>query len=346
MSSPKRHDDPLQGLGTTRRAFVVPDLKIMYFSLAKNACTSMKWMIAELAGEDTERFRPALGFLANRETGIHDRESWQHTPRLSDLSPEDRMKIHPDNGWFVFSVLRDPRSRLFSAWQDKYLLRSPAYRNKWLRPWAPRIPSSPKDVTDDFARFVASRLSDPDHEAFKDPHFMEQTFLLAEHLVPYSHLYDVSQLTSLKTDLSAHLVRQGHSGRVTIKRFNDAPLSANGALYEGGVREAIEAIYASDFARFGDLWDFDRIESRAMDWTDASIAHVASVISSNQRITDLAVAAQRLEKRNERLQATNRELHVNNRRLRRTVRRQRSRINELNAASKSLASRLLRRLKG
>ena len=33
--------------------------------------------------------------------------------------------ISPENGWFVFTVVRHPAARLFSAWQSKLLLREP-----------------------------------------------------------------------------------------------------------------------------------------------------------------------------------------------------------------------------
>ena len=52
-------DDSLRILGTTRRAYVIPELKLLYISLAKNACTSIKWLMAELAGEDLESLVPA-----------------------------------------------------------------------------------------------------------------------------------------------------------------------------------------------------------------------------------------------------------------------------------------------
>ena len=59
-------DDSLRILGTTRRAYVIPDLKLLYISLAKNACTSIKWLMAELAGEDLQSLVPKAGFYPNR----------------------------------------------------------------------------------------------------------------------------------------------------------------------------------------------------------------------------------------------------------------------------------------
>ena len=98
-------DDSLRILGTTRRAYVIPELKLLYISLAKNACTSIKWLMAELAGEDLESLVPAAGYFPNREAGIHDRYAWRKTPRLHELPDGVRASISPENGWMIFTVL-------------------------------------------------------------------------------------------------------------------------------------------------------------------------------------------------------------------------------------------------
>ena len=292
-------DDSLRILGTTRRAYVIPDLKLLYISLAKNACTSIKWLMAELAGEDLQSLVPKSGFYPNREAGIHDRYAWKRTPRLHELPPGMRETISPDNGWMVFTVLRDPRSRLFSAWENKYLLRNPAYWRKVDRPWAPRIPTEPQHVIDDFARFVFDVYDDSDHEVFQsDAHFRAQTFLLQEYAVPYSHLYDISELSTMVDDLTAHVRAQGYDGEVSLGNSNDTPLPANREVFANGVREAIEKLYADDFARFPDAWDFSRVEKREMQWTKESFAHVRSIVEANERISDLALTARRLSKQN------------------------------------------------
>ena len=292
-------DDSLRILGTTRRAYVIPELKLLYISLAKNACTSIKWLMAELAGEDLESLVPAAGYYPNREAGIHDRYAWRKTPRLHELPDGMRATISPENGWMIFTVLRDPRSRLFSAWENKYLLRNPAYWRKVDRPWAPRVPTEPQHVIDDFAKFVFAIADDPDHEVFQsDAHFRAQTFLLQEYAVPYSHLYDISELSTMVDDLTVHVRAHGYTGDVALGNSNDTPLPANREVFGGGVREAIEKLYADDFDRFGDAWDFSRVERREMQWTAESFAHVRSIVEANERIADLARTARRLGKQN------------------------------------------------
>jgi hypothetical protein len=307
MHEPHLRDDPLRALGSARRAYVIPELRLLYISLAKNACTSIKWLMAELAGEDLASLRPTLGTFPDREAGVHNRPLWKKTPRLHELDPEVRRSISAENGWMVFAVIRDPRTRLFSAWENKYLLRNPAYSSKVNRPWAPRIPRGPQDVIADFAMFVHEIAADPDHEVFQqDAHFRAQTYLLAEHAVRYSRIYDISEIPEMMTELEAHVRANGYDGPpLLLSNSNDTPLPANREVFRGGVREEIEKIYASDFDRFWDRWDFSKMEARELTWTDESFAHTHAVIKANERIADLARAARKLETQNERLSERN-----------------------------------------
>src|SRR3712207_5916958 len=93
---------PLAAWKGSRRAYVVPEKKLVYISLAKNACTSLKWAVAEIAGEDLGRFRAGLTSGTTPEDGIHDAALWSRTPTFADLEPSVRADIQPGNGWFIF----------------------------------------------------------------------------------------------------------------------------------------------------------------------------------------------------------------------------------------------------
>ena len=133
-------DQDLMDFAARRRVYVLPEYRVMYVSVPKNACTSLKWLFAGLAGEDLDDLRRGdLGFSPTREGQVHQRQRWRPHTQLSGLDPAIRASIAPANGWFVFGVVRDPRLRLFSAWQDKYLLRAPGWRS--VRPAGTRAPA-------------------------------------------------------------------------------------------------------------------------------------------------------------------------------------------------------------
>ncbi|HWU24013.1 MAG TPA: sulfotransferase family 2 domain-containing protein [Nocardioides sp.] len=283
--------DLLQALkvspGGRLRTYLAPDAKVMFQSINKNACTSLKWMMADLAGEDVSGFKVDWQpFVADSEA-VHDRAQWKVSPLLSDLSPEERAQIHPDNGWFIFAVVRDPRLRVFSAWQNRLLMEQPIsqqYREQW---WYPRHPLTRESVIEDFARFSELLENTPEHKLRqKDPHFRDQTELLVEDGVPYSRIYEISEMKQLTSDLSAHLEAQGRSGELHLPKANPTPLRAIPELFANGVKEQLERVYAADFERFGHLWDFSRVEN-ARPWTDQDLAGCENESALGLRIAKL-----------------------------------------------------------
>ena len=271
--------------GASGRAWLAPEARVLFIQVNKNACTSLKWMMAGLAGEDLDGFRPGLWPCSNPHDAIHDRRSWKKSPKLEDLTPARRAEIHPDNGWFVFAVTRDPRSRLFSAWQNKLLVENPGYTHYRDQSWYPRHPLTAETVVEDFARFVDLLLTDPDHRIQGDPHFTNQAGMLPESL-RYSGIYDIKEFKRLRADLEAHLAAVGWAGELWLPNMNDTPLRTNAAPFANGVRERVEQIYAADFARFGDKWDFATIEA-APDWTDTELEHAELMAVAGRRIGDV-----------------------------------------------------------
>lgn len=285
--TPTSDADPLGALskvkGTGWRTFVIPEVKMMYVQVNKNACTSLKWMIAEVAGEDLTQFGPSMEASTSGPDDIHDRRQWRRIPKLSQLDPALRAHIHPDNGWFVFGVTRDPRSRLFSAWQSKLLLDNPGYIGMRGQTWYPRHPATTESVIADFATFVDLFERDPSVGIRRDGHFRDQVEMLHLDLVDYTEIYDIRELDRLQTDLRSHLDGVGWTGKVVLPRFNDTPLRPNGQPFVDGIRERVEKIYAADFQRFGDRWDFAAIE-KVPDWTPADLAQAEKVADHGRHL--------------------------------------------------------------
>lgn len=287
---PITEGDPLKALldrkGSMWRTYAVPDARVMFVQVNKNACTSLKWMMAGIAGEDLAGFGPSLSASTGADDDIHDRRQWRKTPRLDAMDPELRAQIHPDNDWFVFAVIRDPRARLFSAWESKLLLENPGYTSFRGEPWYPRHPVTVESVVEDFAKFVDLLVREPGHRIRGDGHFRDQVELLHEDVVTYTEIYDVRDLGRLQVDLREHLDRVGWEGALRLPRLNDTPLRANAQAFPDGLEAQVEKIYAADFERFADRWDFSVI-TRASAWTDTQLAEVEQRADYAQRIAFL-----------------------------------------------------------
>ncbi len=279
--------DRLAKVGADPRVYVVPEARLVFVALNKNACTSLKWMTAAIAGEDLTGFKAGLRTYTTDHEAVHNRSLWRRALTMNRVDPQVRATIDPAQGWFIFGVVRDPRGRLFSAWQNKLLLENAGYTQWRDQPWYPRTSFDAEAVRASFAGFVDALDGDPRHPLLmKDNHFKSQTRLLLLNKIRYSRIYDITEMGTLRSELQAHLASVGMSSGLLLPQANDTPLRTNAAVFADGVREKIERIYADDFTRFGDRWDFAAITAAAP-WTEAALAEAELRATLGRRISEL-----------------------------------------------------------
>lgn len=276
--------------------YVVPDLKLVYVSVPKAACTTFKWLIAGLTGEDPERFHAIRSPEVTRSTTIHRRSQWQHTPRLRDLTDAQLRDITPENGWMVFAVTRHPTARLWSGWQSKFLLREPRFVKEFGdADWMPRVPRSTDEVIEDWTRFVASLGTDPEQPVLRDRHFMPQAQLLKLPVMPYTKLYDTSEISTLLGDLDRHLTAQGWTGSLETPHTNETPLQPLARALSPEVMATITSLYARDFAELGYDDPMPRKMAAGDAYPQSALDGVGLAVERAERIGDLLASARGLE---------------------------------------------------
>lgn len=291
--------------------FVLPAWKTVYVSVPKAACTSLKWLVADLQGEDPEHFYGALSRETGRSMTVHHRALWQRTPMLSELTEQELAQVHPDNGWFVFGVTRHPATRLWSGWQSKLLLREPRFLDKYPEADWPALPSSSEDVVQAFTSFVRGLRSRPDQALLRDRHFRRQVDLLAPRRLPYTRLYRTSDMPQLLADLEAHLRPLGLDALPALRRSNETPLQPLPELFDEEVRATVAELYAQDLSRFGyDDPTPDVRTPRGSRYTGEQLAEVGRLVERGERIGDLYRLAKDLQQR---LRAAEREPSVSRR---------------------------------
>jgi hypothetical protein len=79
---------------------------------------------------------------------------------------------------------------------------------------------------------------------------------------------------------------QGWTRELRLRRSNDTPLRARADVFAGPVREQVDALFHQDLQRFGDLWDFSRLES-VPPWSADALSGLRAQIAMSERITDL-----------------------------------------------------------
>lgn len=297
---------------------MLPDHKIVYISTTKVACSSLRWMVADLVGEDFARFYRAPGDHQTRLMTIHaHRGIWQHSPQIKNTPPALRAQISRDNGWFVFAAVRDPWTRLFSAWQSKMLVRHASYVEKYgSQPWFPRVPTSAADVLDDWRAFVRATPWRSTTGLGLDPHFMPQVDSVHPDIVNYSHIYSLSQMGELQRDLHEHLRGVGRDQELYLPRANESPLRMTRECLDPETVSIIDEAYRVDFETFPGRWDLAGLRLSDRPWTADAIDAVVFHGVANERIGDLSRELRAtLEER--------RELRQDVRRLKHEVRRTR-----------------------
>ena len=298
---------PLTRPGTTppRNTFVLPEHKIVYLSLTKAANTSLRWMVADLAGEDFTRFYRAPGNHTSRLMTIHaQRSTWQHVLNGKEMSAEQLAEISRDRGWFVFAVTRDPWTRLFSAWASKLLVRHGNYTHLYLdEPWFPRVPTESGQILEDWHTFLAARAWETNESLAADPHFAPQVRSIHPDRINYTRLYDLTEMPVLLADLRAHLASIGRSQELYLPRSNESPVPLRREFFVDGVAELIERSYARDFEALGDRWNFADLRFSDDPITQDAVRGIAAQVEANQRIDDLSLELISTRRERDRLEA-------------------------------------------
>jgi Sulfotransferase family len=273
--------------------YVSAEWKVVYVSVPKAACTSLKWMIAGLQEEDTENFHRSLSREVTSATTIHRRAKWRKTPTLHELPDTELADISPDNGWFMFTMTRHPTARIWSGWQSKLLLREPYWVERFgEEEWMPRVPRSGDDVVEDFQRFVKSIGADPTQKVLRDRHFRQQQALIRVNTTPYSRIYDTSEFPVFLEEFEAHLHGLGWEGELVQTRSNETPLPLIRPLLTREVMAVLEDLYAADYEKLGYA---DRMPAKVSDieeFPSAAIDAVGMLVERAERIGCLAAQAQ------------------------------------------------------
>lgn len=287
----KRADLPYHPTST----FVLRRWRTMYVAVNKAACTSLKWMVADLQGENHDGFHRSLSSEVSRAMTIHRRGLWQHTPMAADLSDAELDAISPDSGWFVFAVVRHPAARLFSAWQSKLLLRERWWVERFGdAAWFPRVPRNGDEIVEDFHRFVRA-LDDGAAHVMANRHFAPQHRLLAVRRMRYSEIYRTTELADLLTDLDRHVRGEGWQGDPpTLPRANSMPLPQIRSLFTTRELAVVQATYRGDFECFGFSDGSSDGSELADSYTAANVEEVGRLIERAERIGDLSQRARQL----------------------------------------------------
>jgi hypothetical protein len=269
-----------------QRTVVLPRQRVLFVPVPKAGCTTVLWRLAALAGLDASTFADSAMPEPTTALTVHDMSRWPPEHRLATYPPAERDRLLEQDGWLRFTLVRDPATRLWSAWQSKLLLREPRFADAFgAAPWFPRIPHEPADLVEDFRRFVRAVVRG---EA-EDVHWAVQHDLIDG--LPLTHVGRVEQLGATLALLPDH-------AGAAVRHENRSLLRLPPHAYDDPAR--LRAHYAADHDAYG--YATAAPEGDAAAWeaeTAALLPHLRATIDQHARLARLHAVAQRRGRRAE-----------------------------------------------
>lgn len=299
--------------GTLERGIVIEELRLVYIPVPKAACTSLRWLLADLIGLSPESFEDPAKFRATQGQTIQNINKWPPEYIAQRADPGWLEEVAGAEDWLRFSVVRDPARRLWSAWQSKLLLRQPGFVHAFGgEPWFPGIPSAADKVLESYERFVAALDRKEEDRRPSDPHWRLQTDLLGNAAPALNHIGRVEALGDTLGLLGEHVAPFGKE-LPPMRRENVTPLPyPEGLLGEETVR-VIREHYAPDYRAFGypEPEAGPPSEEAARRWKERVgllLDSVRVLISHNERLTTLDESFQEARRQAAKARKTNQRL--------------------------------------
>jgi hypothetical protein len=243
------HFTPAQVVERLRySSFVSLSGRYMYMEVPKAACTTMKFVLRELEG--AAPIKLFVGGLreTRREMFIHARRNIP-LPCLLDLSDRTQKQVLESPDFLRFTVVRNPYSRLVSAWNSKVRLCEPGFEHihARIKQHAPELGSKSLVSLREFVDYIASSCD----VRTCDVHWRQQadhTFFKA---LNYSYVGKVESFGETLQRLRRHLrlARAPRQEAQNVSGFYADPQACNGDL-----ADRIYKLYRADF----DTFDYSR----------------------------------------------------------------------------------------
>ena len=237
-------------------SFVSRRHRYLYVETPKAACTQMKHFIAGLEGANFG-FRGAPYLRETRlQMLIHQRLHFK-MPTVMDLETDEvRAILSGRSDYLIFALVRNPFSRLVSAFESKVRLREPGFSSHSKR-WTALEAGS--DVRATFADFVREAI-DLYGRQMREHHFMPQHELLLPELLPYSRVFRLEEFAAFEEAFFAHLRNRGVLGKLAFQERNRSYYPNWRLYYDEPTARRVAAFYARDFELYGydvDSWQLD-----------------------------------------------------------------------------------------
>jgi len=269
------------------RTIVLHGKKLLFTPVPKSGCTSMLWLIADLAGYKPRRFHKGGGSEVTPHMTVHNLWTWGDKHRWSKLSATEQYDIGYSDKWLRFTVVRDPATRLWSAWQSKLLMQEPGFVERFGdEDWFPTAPVAADEVVQSFRAFVRS-LDGADRPL--DVHWAPQHHLLGT-APPMNYIGRAEAMGETLDRLAEHLEVPVDS--LVLTRENSSLVSYHPGVYDDETRGILAEVYAGDYEAYGyQPVPEDSLPPEWFERTGSLLAPIHQLVDRHRRIDVLSRAA-------------------------------------------------------
>lgn len=235
-------------LNLSNNTYFSPQHRLLYVATPKVACTSIKWWFAELLGVKEVIEQSANSVESDPELVVHDSFA-RVVEEFTGANKAGLFDALSSPEYFRFCLVRNPFTRIFSAWQSKWLLGEhlqarfcPGMEGQAVVESAAGIRNS----FEGFLRFLDSLTGEGDW----DVHVAPQVWLLEPERIAYQMVVHIEDPSALVQTLAAQ-VGPGFRDPLSGSRANVSLLPYSASWISDESAELIRTLYARDFEVFG-----------------------------------------------------------------------------------------------
>lgn len=229
-------------------SFVSIPHKLLYLETPKAACTTIKMLLRDLCDAPPIRYLFAPDDLPLHETRrdmfIHVRSNVP-LPSLLDLDDRTQKEVLTSPEYFRFAIVRNPYTRVVSAWRNKVLYCEPGYEYIYEDVFGTSPPLDAKQFVS-FKQFMDVIT----HERNLDdcnPHWRRQAALLFMPGIQYTHIGKLEKLPDTLRLLKSHI---GSAIATDMEGRNTSSSEAAPNAMAPELAAQIFSLYEQDFEIF------------------------------------------------------------------------------------------------
>jgi hypothetical protein len=220
--------------------FVSLPKRYMYFEVPKAGCTQMKELLRRIEGAAPLKLFTNGDWQTRRDMFVHSRSNVPLTS-LADFNDKDQREILESPNFFRITVVRNPYSRLVSAWRNNILLCERTGRKVYLqmKGHLPDIQDKSLVSFDEFLQYVETQCD----VSNCDPHWMRQVDYVS---LPAMNFTCVARLEQFSDGLRRFAEHLGLSDPLHARGKNES-LPVGTASYSEDLADRVYSLYQGDF---------------------------------------------------------------------------------------------------